>query len=234
VVDDDAQMLGLVGSLLNRSGYEVLPTPSARHALQIVGSSPPVDLVISDFYMPEMDGGALIREITRISPQSASLLMSGDTLSVAEVPVGVPVLKKPFMAVQLYAAVEAALDRSAQVRSTVRSELELTSKLVEQRRQLSSPLAETVRASRDSRQRRVKEKERIGCCKRMRHLADDFSTSARLYAEAVAMFARHTGTISTDEFRRLRDNAKEARQRAEVTRIAFEEHIDSHHCESAD
>jgi hypothetical protein len=52
--------------------------------------------------------------------------------------------------------------------------------------------------------------------------------------EAVAMFARHTGMISADEYRRLRDNAKEARQRAEVTRIAFEEHIDSHHCGSAD
>jgi hypothetical protein len=184
--------------------------------------------------MPEMDGGALIREITRISPQSASLLISGDTLSGAEVPLDVPVLKKPFTRVELLAAVEAGLARSAQLRSALQFELERSANLREQRKQLSWELVETVRASRDSRQQRVKEKEGKGCCKRMRQLAEDFSTSARLYAEAVAMCTRHTGMISVDEYCRLRDNAKEARQRLEVTGTAFEEHIASHHCGSAD
>jgi hypothetical protein len=66
-------------------------------------------------------------------------------------------------------------------------------------------------------------------CETLRHLAENFSLSARLYAEAVV---RMTLTLSTEapEYPRFREAAHEAHERAEQARVAFEEHIATHRC----
>jgi hypothetical protein len=71
-----------------------------------------------------------------------------------------------------------------------------------------------------------------GYCETLRHLAEEFSLSARLYAEAVARLTLTLGT-GAEEYPQLRDAAHEAQERAEQARTAFEEHIASHQCISA-
>jgi hypothetical protein len=68
-----------------------------------------------------------------------------------------------------------------------------------------------------------------GYCETLRLLAEEFSLSARLYAEAVV---RMTLTLSTEaaEYPRFREAAHEAHERAEQKRVAFEEHIATHRC----
>jgi CheY-like chemotaxis protein len=99
--------------MLKREGYQVLLADGPRQALEIVKNNPPVHLVVSDMMMPELRGTQLIREISRLSPQTAAVLMTGSFRPV-DVPDGVPVLKKPFSTRELLSAVQAILARSAQ------------------------------------------------------------------------------------------------------------------------
>jgi DNA-binding NtrC family response regulator len=97
--------------MLKREGYEVLSAERPRYALEIVATTSPVDLVVSDIVMPEMQGTQLVREVARLSPQIASVLMTGGVIS-ADLPIGVPVLKKPFTRQDLLSAVQEALESS--------------------------------------------------------------------------------------------------------------------------
>jgi two-component system, sensor histidine kinase and response regulator len=55
VVDDTAENLRLLASMLGAQGYEVRPVTNGRQALQAVERDPP-DLVLLDINMPEMNG----------------------------------------------------------------------------------------------------------------------------------------------------------------------------------
>ena len=66
-------------------------------------------------------------------------------------------------------------------------------------------------------------------CSIRQQLAQEFATAARLYAEAVVLFTS-LGTIPNDKYTRLRDAVREAQERAEIARVTFEEHVDSHRC----
>ena len=61
-VDDSVAMRQLVSATLSGAGYEVLQAGSAQEALRIAADKP-VDLVITDVNMPQMDGIALVREL---------------------------------------------------------------------------------------------------------------------------------------------------------------------------
>jgi hypothetical protein len=70
------------------------------------------------------------------------------------------------------------------------------------------------------------------CCETRRQLAEHLSTAARLFAEAVALFTGRSAMRSDNEYDRLRDAARAAQLRAEQSRVAFEEYVDSHRCGS--
>ncbi len=62
IVDDSPDILKLLGRMLTRMGYAVTPAVNGREALAAAAESP-VDLVITDIDMPEMDGLALLEAI---------------------------------------------------------------------------------------------------------------------------------------------------------------------------
>jgi hypothetical protein len=64
------------------------------------------------------------------------------------------------------------------------------------------------------------------CCHLRRELANEWSISARLYAEAVVNLTTGNG----DGFEKLRLAAREAQARAEASCVLFEEHVASHGC----
>ena len=66
-------------------------------------------------------------------------------------------------------------------------------------------------------------------CQKGRHLAEQFATASRLYAEAVALLTCEPA-ISHIEYYRLVKAAEESRQRSEAARIAFEEHVKACGC----
>lgn len=78
VVDDDPVVLETVSRMLDRLGFNPLPTPSPTAALATVRKGHPrVDLLLTDVAMPEMSGFTLVEEIMRFRPDLPVLYMSG-------------------------------------------------------------------------------------------------------------------------------------------------------------
>lgn len=68
VVDDDPMCLKVVSSMLQRCTYQVATCSSGRDALDLLKhkqdeGSPQFDLILSDVYMPDMDGFRLLEQI---------------------------------------------------------------------------------------------------------------------------------------------------------------------------
>jgi signal transduction histidine kinase/ActR/RegA family two-component response regulator len=77
VEDEDAVRLFSARALRNK-GYKVIEARSGEAALVIMGQdSEPIDLLITDVVMPEMDGPALVEEIRSRRPDMKVIFISG-------------------------------------------------------------------------------------------------------------------------------------------------------------
>lgn len=70
VVDDSRSFRAYLTKLLQLHRLQVLQAENGREALEIMKSDPGVDLVITDYNMPEMDGLALIGALRQRHPRS--------------------------------------------------------------------------------------------------------------------------------------------------------------------
>ena len=70
VVDDSRSFRAYLAKLLELHRLQVLQAENGRAALEIMKSDPGVDLVITDYNMPEMDGLALIGALRQRQPRS--------------------------------------------------------------------------------------------------------------------------------------------------------------------
>ena len=98
---------------LKPAGYEVILAADGREGVERYRASP-VDLVITDLYMPNQEGLETIGELRRRFPEVAIIAMSGNAaavtmLSIAQKFGAIGMLHKPFAADELIAAVEKAL-----------------------------------------------------------------------------------------------------------------------------
>ncbi|MFT5418279.1 MAG: two-component system response regulator GlrR, partial [Gammaproteobacteria bacterium] len=76
VVDDDQDMLSLLSTWLGGSGYTVTTALRGTDALAQIEISKP-DLVITDLFMEEMDGMALLTKIHNSNPLIPVIMLSG-------------------------------------------------------------------------------------------------------------------------------------------------------------
>jgi DNA-binding NtrC family response regulator len=77
IVDDEQMVLSSLDSLLGlETEYEVSTFTSPNHALDFAGSAG-VDLVISDYLMPEMDGITFLGRFRELQPQAPRILLTG-------------------------------------------------------------------------------------------------------------------------------------------------------------
>ena len=111
VVDDDAAILSALSRTLIRRGYHVLSANGPRQALEIFESNTSIQLILSDIHMPGMRGTQLVREVLRLSPHTAAILMTGDGIPT-DLPEGVTLIKKPFCTQELISEVQLALAQS--------------------------------------------------------------------------------------------------------------------------
>ena len=73
LVDDRPETVRAVYELLAESGsYDVLTVTSGLHALDVLQHKPPIDLVILDLRMPEVDGFALLQAL-RANTRTANI-----------------------------------------------------------------------------------------------------------------------------------------------------------------
>lgn len=77
IVDDEDIVVNSLKTLLAlETAHEVLTSTSCHAALQMIRRTP-VDLAISDFLMPEMDGVAFLKEVRSLYPEAPLIILTG-------------------------------------------------------------------------------------------------------------------------------------------------------------
>jgi two-component system cell cycle sensor histidine kinase/response regulator CckA len=118
LVEDEGDVRRFVSQVLSRSGYQVVEAADGAEALAIVtDDATPIQMILTDFVMPNMNGDELAERVCQDRPDIKVLYMSGyaneDRLKSENLkPVGSIVLKKPFSPQALMGTVHQLLDAS--------------------------------------------------------------------------------------------------------------------------
>ncbi len=74
-VEDDEQQRNIAKKLLQKNNYNVIDVSNAIDGLEIVKKNR-VDIIISDFRMPNMNGDEFLREVKKINPYTFFILIT--------------------------------------------------------------------------------------------------------------------------------------------------------------
>ncbi|MBA1157882.1 cell cycle histidine kinase CckA [Microvirga mediterraneensis] len=116
LVEDEDPVRAVNARALSARGYTVLEAASGIEAMEIIEErGAPVDLVVSDVVMPEMDGPTLLRELRKLYPDLKVIFVSGyaEEAFRKNLPEGEDFnfLPKPFSLRQLVETVKQAMGR---------------------------------------------------------------------------------------------------------------------------
>jgi CheY-like chemotaxis protein len=111
VVDDNLDILEWLGDVLTRLGYRAVRADDAAEATRRMAEVRP-DFALFDYFLPDGDGVALALDLRLRVPSVRVIIMSGMELAQRDVAIcdkaGFPVLRKPFLAEDLEAALRGA------------------------------------------------------------------------------------------------------------------------------
>lgn len=114
VVDDDPEILELVGNLLEREGYVVQSACDANSARSLLDTS--VDLIVLDLMLPDLDGLSFTQTLRKQGLDTPIIMLTakGDDFDrVLGLEMGADdYLAKPFHSRELLARIKAVLRRS--------------------------------------------------------------------------------------------------------------------------
>jgi len=106
IVDDDPEVRIIVAEFLQDFGYHVVQAGGGAEALELLGRTPDLRMLISDIRMPDMSGIELADRATVCRGNLKVILISGYFVSQH---VAYRFLRKPFRMRDLEAAVRAEL-----------------------------------------------------------------------------------------------------------------------------
>lgn len=117
LIEDDELVREAIRRVLAREGCKVEAVASARKGLETL-SERPVDIVVTDLIMPDMDGLAVIAALRTAWPEVGILAISGgdgldggDLLASALVRGAHAILRKPFRKAELLEALDRVRER---------------------------------------------------------------------------------------------------------------------------
>jgi two-component system cell cycle sensor histidine kinase/response regulator CckA len=116
LVEDEEAILGLAHTILRKLGYRVVTAATPGEAIRRAADCRhPIELLITDIVMPEMNGKDLADQIRKIMPGLKCLFMSGYSAELigpkGELGGGVHFIQKPFTIQQLALKVQETLGR---------------------------------------------------------------------------------------------------------------------------
>jgi DNA-binding response OmpR family regulator len=115
VVDDDAKIVRLVRTYLERAGYRVIEAADGRSALSAIALEAPA-LVVLDVMLPEVDGIAVLKAVRR-TDRTPVIILSARGLTddrITGLTAGADdYLPKPFSPAELVLRVERILERAS-------------------------------------------------------------------------------------------------------------------------
>ena len=117
LVDDHEPLLTTVADLLQHMGHDVLTAKDGKQAL-VTQKLTPANVLLTDIFMPEMDGFELIQEFRRLYPSVKIIALSGGMpknpggpyLNIAQKFGAKWILPKPFSVSQLADVIRAATE----------------------------------------------------------------------------------------------------------------------------
>lgn len=108
LVDDAPDVLVVVGAFLRSGGFEVVHAGGAEAALETIRRDAPLDVLVTDYAMPDISGLELVRLAKELRPGLAAVVITAFAADLAldarRLP-GVMVLAKPFARTDLLNAV---------------------------------------------------------------------------------------------------------------------------------
>ena len=115
VVEDDPDVRTLAVALLSSLGYQIMEAATAAAALEQLGATTGVNMLLTDVVLPGgMNGRELAAEVERRAPGIPVLYMSGYTedaiMHHGRLDVGAELLQKPFRRADLARTVRRVLD----------------------------------------------------------------------------------------------------------------------------
>ena len=111
VVDDEELVRRGIAEMVRALGHEVIQAEGGSEALAVIGKRPDIDVVVTDYMMPRMDGAEFARRVREIRRDLPILLISGYT-GTADPIEGLPRLNKPFGLAELAAALQRVTDQA--------------------------------------------------------------------------------------------------------------------------
>lgn len=131
IVEDEQVLRESLAELLSDEGYEVLQTDNGKAAYEIVVDRP-VDVVLSDVRMPEMDGMSLLEHLRQVAPETPAIMITAygtvDTAVQAMRLGAVDYLLKPVQ----FEDVLMRIQRAVEYRNVARTQQLVTEQLAEQ------------------------------------------------------------------------------------------------------
>ncbi len=100
-IDDDGLVLTNTVAMLGELGHSAIAASSGKQALDILRKHGSVDLVITDYAMPQMTGLELANAIKKQWPHIPVIIATGFAEMAAEVDTTLPKLAKPFTEAEL-------------------------------------------------------------------------------------------------------------------------------------
>ncbi len=85
-VDDEKSVLKSLGRLFLDTDYEILTAESGDKGLELFRNTENIQLVVSDYRMPRMNGVDFLREVYHLRPEVVRIVLSGyaDTAAIVE------------------------------------------------------------------------------------------------------------------------------------------------------
>lgn len=120
IIEDDRPLRTVIDAALRRAGHTVLAAENGIDATALLGPKGKLDLVITDVFMPEMDGFEVMKAIRAHDPAVRIMVISGggrppypDFLQLATQLGADAALAKPFTVERLIETVDETLARPA-------------------------------------------------------------------------------------------------------------------------
>lgn len=207
-VDDESSILSALRRLFRPHGYRILVAESGRAGLEVLANEP-VDLVISDMRMPEMDGAQFLKEVCSRWPNVTRILLTGYadmTSTVAAINEGgiYRYISKPWDDNEILLVVREALERQRLI-----AENERLTALTQQQN-------ETLKALNAGLEQKVAERTRE-VQQALNELKKTFMATVQVCAGLVELRAGHAAQQLSGHGRRVAEHARQVARRMQLS-----------------
>jgi PAS domain S-box-containing protein len=119
VVDDDLLVLDSVAAMLDDLGHAVIEARSGEEAVQLLRRTPKVDIVVTDYAMPGMNGLQLADAVADEHPGTPVVLCTGYAELLGTAQPHLPRISKPFEQAALAAVIDEVMRAQADARAVL-------------------------------------------------------------------------------------------------------------------